>query len=91
MLLDECIDLFKTLFIIANLNRMAMMTKMNASSLTHAISMDIEDPSAAQCYTIGGSLQILQTRVDLRGRGPATGKGFFVTSSNSVSLLEEVQ
>ena len=34
MLLNECINLFVTLPIIANLNRMVVMTKMNASPLT---------------------------------------------------------
>ena len=64
MLLDECINLFATLPIIADLNRLAVMTKMNTSLQTCVISMDVEDPSVPQCHTLGGgSLQILQTRV----------------------------
>ena len=90
MLLDECINLLATLPIIANLNRMALMTKMNASPLTRVISMDVEDPSAAQFHTFEGFLQILQPRVDLGGGGLPTGKGSFVTPLNSVSLFEEV-
>ena len=90
MLLYECINLFATLPIIANLNRMAVMTKMNASPLTRVISMDVEDPSVAQFHTLGGSLQILQPRVDPRGGGLLTRNGSFVTPSNSVSLFEEV-
>ena len=90
MLLDECINLLATLPIIASHNRMVVMTKMNASPLTCVISMDIEDPSAAQFHTLRGSLQILQPRVDLGGGGLPTGKGSFVTPSNSVSLFEEV-
>ena len=90
MFLDECINLLATLPIIANLNRMAVMTKMNASPLTRVISMDVEDPSAAQCHTLGGSLQILQPRVDARGGGLHIGKGSFVTPSNSISIFEEV-
>ena len=48
MLLDECINLLTTLPIIANLNEIVVMTKMNASPLIHIISMDVEDPSAPQ-------------------------------------------
>ena len=90
MLLNECINLFMTLPIIANLNRMVVMTKMNASPLTRVISMDIEDSSSAQFHALGFSLQILQPRVDPRGGGLLTGKGSFVTPSNSISLFEEV-
>ena len=67
MLLNECINLFVTLPIIANLNRMVVMTKMNASPLTRVISMDVEDSSSAQFHALGVSLQILQPRVDPRG------------------------
>ena len=90
MLLNECINLFVTLPIIANLNRMVVMTKMNASPLTRVISMDVEDSSPAQFHALGVSLQILQPRVDPRGGGLLIGKGSFVTPSNSVSLFEEV-
>ena len=90
MLLNECINLFVTLPIIANLNRMVVMTKMNASPLTRIISMDVEDSSSAQFHALGVSLQILQPRVDPRDGGLLTGKGSFVTPSNSVSLFEEV-
>ena len=90
MLLNECINLFMTLPIIANLNRMVVMTKMNASPLTRVISMDVEDSSSTQFHALGFSLQILQPRVDPRRGGLLTGKGSFVTPSNSVSLFEEV-
>ena len=55
MLFNECINLLATLPIIANFNRMAVMTKMNASPLTCVISMDVEDPSTAQCHIWGAS------------------------------------
>ena len=90
MLLNKCINLFMTLPIIANLNRMVVMTKMNASALTRVIFMDVEDSSSAQFHALGVSLQILQPRVDPRGGGLLTRKDSFVTPSNSVSLFEEV-
>ena len=91
MLFNEYINLFATLPIIANFNRMAVMTKMNASPLTCVISMDVEDPSTAQCDTLGGHLAYLTTRVDLEGGGPPTEKGSLVTPSNFVLLFEEVR
>ena len=66
------------------------MTKMNANPLTRVISMDVEDPSVAQFHILGGSLQILQPKMDLGGGGLPTRKDSFVTPSNFVSLFEEV-
>ena len=47
MLFDECIDLLRTVPIVTNLNRMAIVNKMNASPLTCVISIDIEDLNIA--------------------------------------------
>ena len=44
-LLDHCIDLLTTMFVVTNLDRMAMVTKMNASPLICVISITVEDPS----------------------------------------------
>ena len=77
MLLDECNNLLATLPIIANLNRMAVMTKMNASPLTHVISMDVEDPSAVQCHLLGGLLANLANKNGSRRQGSSNMKGLF--------------
>ena len=87
MLLDECINFLATLRIMANLNKMAVMTKMNASPPTRVISIDVALHNATH---LGGSLQILQTKMDPRGGGPSIGNDSFVMPSNSVSLFEEV-
>ena len=86
MLLDECIDLLATLPIIVNLNMMAVMTKMNAGPLACVISVDVEDPSAVQCHTLGGLLANLANKSGSKQRGPLIGKGSFVTPSNSILL-----
>ena len=77
MLLDECINLLETLPIIVNLNRMVVMTKMNASPLTRVISMDVEDPSTAQCHTLGGLLANLANRSGSKRWRPSNRKGLF--------------
>ena len=40
---------------------------------------------------LGGSLQILHTRVDPIGGGPEVGKGRIVNPSKSMSFTEEVR
>ena len=91
MLLNECINVLVTFPIIANFNRMAVMTKMNACPLTRVISMDVEDPSTAQCHTLGGHLSYLTNKSGSKRWRPSNRKGSLVTPSNSVSLFEEVR
>ena len=71
MLLNECIDLLATFSTIANFNRMAVMTKMNACPLTRVISMDVEDPSTLQCHTVGGHLAYLTNKSGSRRWRPS--------------------
>ena len=77
MLFDECIDLFATLPINANLNRVAVMAKMNIGPLARVISIDVEDPNAAQCHTLWMLLANLANKSGSMKQSPSDRKGHF--------------
>ena len=75
MLLNECIDFLAIVHVIVNLNRMAVMTKINVGPLACVISMDVEDPRAPLCHTLEGLLANLANKTRSNGRRPINGKG----------------
>ena len=93
MLLQEGVDALATISAVANLDMVAMITEMNAITLSGTIAVDVEDFGIAWhgAMHLGGSLQILQIRVDPIGKGPPTVKGSFVKPSKSISLTGEVR
>ena len=50
MLLDERVDLLEATFVVTNLNRMVVVTEMNACSQHCIIFVDIEDPRITCCF-----------------------------------------
>ena len=77
MLLSTCINLLMNVLIIANLNRMAVITKMNAGPLACIISTNVKDPCIAQCYTLGQLIANLEDESGSKERRPSNGKGLF--------------
>ena len=75
MLIDECINLLATMPIITNLNKMALMIKMNAGLLAHVISMDIEDFKHCTLLYIWGLLADLANKSGSRERRPINREG----------------
>ena len=76
MLFNERINLFRTMSIISNLDRVAMVTKMNAGPLARVISMNVEDLCVAQCGTCRRLFAYLADKNGSRRRRPTNRKGF---------------
>ena len=49
MLLDKGVDVLATIFAVADLDMVAMVTKMNASTLSGTIAVDVEDFGMTWC------------------------------------------
>ena len=65
---NERIDLFVIVYVIANLNRMALMIKMNVGPLAHVISMDVEDHGVAHYHTLRRLLANLGDKCGFNGK-----------------------
>ena len=76
MLFNERINLFTTMSIIANLDRVAMVTKIYVGPLVQFISMNVKDPCVAHCGTLRRLLANLADKSGSRRRRPTNNKEF---------------
>ena len=88
--LNEGVNTLVAIPTITDLDWVTMLAKMNTRPLISICAVDVEDFGNTWCNALGGSLQILHTRVGKEGREPPTGKGSLVKASNSVTLTVEV-
>ena len=89
VLIDKGVNALATIYAVADLDRVAMVTQMNARTLNGTIAVDVEDFGMAWDNALGRLLQILQIRVD--GKGPPTVNDPFMKPSRSISLTVEVR
>ena len=90
--LQEGVDALATISAVANFDRMKMVAKMNAGTLSAVIAMDVEDFGMAWGNALGRLLTyIQQIKVEPKSKGPPTENGCFVRPSKSVSLRVEVR